>query len=302
MRKALLSVGAILAASAAMLPLVASAITVGPVRLEYNVNPGDTVSGSLFLENEQTQEQTFYSSSQSFTETNGNRTFTTEAVGLPTWIHTSSSVTLAAGAQTEVPFTIDIPSDAPPGGQYAAIWWSTSPPPKGGGQFAVVSRAGILVYLQVSGNIKEAAQVTDLRAPASVFWTSSPMNIDMTFTDTGNTYLKPGGAVNMINIFGITQASAVVNPYGVDFLPQAPKGTQVQLDPPGFVLGPYRIQAAVTYGANNNQTATETVWVWLFPWPVLTWLAVLIIFIFFVLPIGIRRYNRWIIAKSRNAS
>lgn len=302
MRKALFTVGAILAAAAATAaPFVAGAITVGPTRLEYSANPGDVITGQLFLENEQPQPATFYSSFQSFTESDGGRNFVNADIGLPTWIHTSSSVALAPGAQTYVPFTIDVPNNAPPGGQYAVIWWSSSPP--SGSGVGVVSRAGILVYLTVSGNITESAGLNGFSAPSALYWSSDPIPVNLSFTDTGNTYLKPGGTVDLVNIFGVTQASAQVNGAGVDFLPQGTKGLQTMtLNPPYIVFGPYRIIANVTYGVNDDKTATATMWVWIFPWQLIIWVVVFLLIVFLVLPKGIRSYNRWIIEKSKSAS
>jgi hypothetical protein len=46
----------------------ASAVTVGPVRLEYSVNPGDVVTGDILLLNEGNTDQSFYSSFERFTE------------------------------------------------------------------------------------------------------------------------------------------------------------------------------------------------------------------------------------------
>ena len=52
-------------------PMLTQALTVGPVKLEYSVQPGDTVPGEMIVQNEENIERTFYPSSERFIEVNG---------------------------------------------------------------------------------------------------------------------------------------------------------------------------------------------------------------------------------------
>jgi hypothetical protein len=68
---------------------------------------------------------------------------------LSTWTTVSTPhLRLADGADQMVGVTIDVPSDAPPGEQYAVLWAQTSSS-AGGGGITQVSRVGIRVYLSV---------------------------------------------------------------------------------------------------------------------------------------------------------
>lgn len=298
MRKLLLAAGIFLAVTG--IPFFVRAVTVGPVKLEYSANPGDVISGNLFLQNEQADTETFYPSFQGFSDQSGDKVFFTEKIGLSTWIKTVSSTTLKPGEQEQVPFTITVPNDAPPGGHFAVIWWSTTPPSQSNtGQLAVVSRAGILVYLQVSGNVVESGEVSDLSTGQMFYWNSVPLDVALIFKNNGNSYLKPAGAIGLKNVFGMTQASAVVNQYGMDILPQSQKSLSATLDPLGMVFGPYRVTANITYGADNKKVATRTIWIWILPWPILIGVILFLIVVFIGLPKGIRRYNRWIIEKAQ---
>lgn len=295
MRRILLAVGTFLAVAA---PLAASAVTVGPIKFEYSVNPGDVVSGNLYLENEQHDARTFYSSFQRFNELHGERVFTSEEIGLPTWIETSPSVTLEAGKSAQVPFTITVPKDAPPGGHFAVIWWSSGPPAGGSGQLSVLSRAGILVYLEVSGTILESASVNNLSVPQTFYFDSVPFDVSLSVKNNGNSYVKAAGNLDLKNIFGVTQATVQINPHGVDTLPQSAKSFTQKLNPPPIVFGPYRVVARITYGANDDKVAMGTTWIWILPWPILIGVIIFLLIVFIGLPKGIRRYNRWIIKKA----
>jgi hypothetical protein len=68
---------------------------------------------------------------------------------LSTWTKVSTPhLRLADGVNRMVGVTIDVPSDAPPGEQYAVVWAQTSSS-AGGGGITQVSRVGIRVYLSV---------------------------------------------------------------------------------------------------------------------------------------------------------
>jgi hypothetical protein len=68
---------------------------------------------------------------------------------LSTWTTVSTPrLRLADGVKQAVGVTIDVPSDAPPGEQYAVLWAQTSSV-AGGGGITQVSRVGIRVYLSV---------------------------------------------------------------------------------------------------------------------------------------------------------
>ncbi len=143
-------------------PKNADAITVGPVKLEYSVNPGDTVTGEMFIKNEEKEDRIFYPSLDRFTEQNGNKVFTKDKNLLADWFHTDASVTLKSGEDKKVPFQLIVPAYAPPGGEFAVIWWGTNPPTSATSseqQVSIQTRAGILMYVNVSGKINNAASI-----------------------------------------------------------------------------------------------------------------------------------------------
>lgn len=286
-------------AGAAVVPFFAAAVTVGPVRLEYSANPGDVVRGNLFVQNEGKTKETYYPSFEKFTEENGEKVFSKEKTGLVSWIQTISSITLNPGEGQQIPFAITVPNDAPPGGHFAVIWWSSTPPGQQNEQVAIVSRAGILVYLQVSGNIQESGKITSLTASQKVIFDSSPIDFTVTFQNNGNSYLKPNGEIVLKNILGITQASAAINPFGVVVLPQSKKDLTMTLKPPAIAFGPYRAEARIFYGQNKEEI-TQSIWIWILPWTTTAWILVFLVFVFFLIPRGIRRYNQWVISRAKS--
>ncbi|MBI3638286.1 hypothetical protein HY227_00905 [Candidatus Wolfebacteria bacterium] len=281
------------------LPFLTSALTVGPIKLEYSANPGDTISGTLFLMNEESETRTFYPVFEKFTENNGERQFfPSEASDLAEWFKSTPSVTLKPQEQKTLPFAINVPKNASPGGHYAVIWWSTAPAnSKSSEQVAIVTRAGILVYLRVSGDIKESGEIADFSTNnnKSFFW-GLPVNFNVLFKNNGNVHLKPQGEIKIKNLFGMTETVLPVNPYGLIALPQSEKGISAKWES-GFVFGPYQAQLQLAYGENKTQIAKN---IWIFVTPIKTLIAVIIalLLITFGIPRGIRKYNQWIIKRA----
>ncbi len=280
-------------------PPVSRAVTVGPVKLEYKVDPGETLRGELFLQNEGSVTQTLYPSFERFTEdSSGQKNFTKEESDLSTWFKIISSVTLKSGEGRQIPFTIQVPKNAPPGGHFAVIWWSSSPPGGNSKQVSIITRAGILVYLTVSGNVNEAGSLKEFY-PSTRFFTSFPLNFSILLENSGNTYLKPVGILKVKNLFGGTAMEGPVNEFGSNVFPQISKGFSVILNPEkGFFFGPYRAVLELNYG-DPQQTVTKNVWFLILPWGTLIGFIILLFLIFFAVPRGIKKYNAWIISKAR---
>lgn len=281
---------------------ITHAVTVGPVRLEYSLNPGDTVSGTIMLMNEEKDPHTFYPSFERFTENNGAKVFIKETSDLSTWFHTASSVALRPGEQKNIPFTIDVPKDAQPGGHFAVMWWSTSPPDaKTGEQVSIVTRAGILVYMTVSGDIREGGSLTSLTANGGgSFFFGFPITFSAAFHNDGNVYAKPQGTVDVYNTFGFRSASFSVNEFGSNVLPQSDKSFDVVWQSNPWAFGVYHAVATLRFGS-NSQTVTASKWFILLPlWNTII-LVIVLVLIIWVLPWGIKRYNRWIIGRSSHS-
>lgn len=277
---------------------ITKAVTVGPVKLEYVVDPGKTLKGNFFLQNEGSVTQNFYPSFERFMEdSSGQKNFTKEESDLATWFKVATPVVLRPGEGKQIPFTIVVPKNAPPGGHFAVIWWITTPPGPAGKQVSIVTRAGILVYLTVTGDVKEEGSLLGFY-PATRFFTSTPLNFSILFKNSGNTYLKPSGSVQIKNIFGGVAAEAPVNEFGSNVFPQVNKTFSVSLNPTGFFFGLYHAVLNLSYGS-NQQTVSAGRWMIIASWGKIIVFLVILFLIFFAIPKGIKKYNAWILSKAR---
>ncbi len=276
------------------------ALIAGPAKMEYAVNPGDVLDGNFFLQNDTSDTKTFYPIFERFVEENGEKKFLSEKSDLSTWVKTATSVTLTANEQQNLPFTIEIPQDAPPGGHFAVVWWSTAPPDTKG--VAIVTRVGLLFLINVSGDIREGAQILNFNISGlKRFFGSLPINFDIEFKNDSNIYVKPTGNIEVKNIFGRLTTTIPVNGSDLQILPASKRSFTVKWDKSSkFVFARYAAAIAINYGQHNDKTvADKGFWFFIFPWKIVSLVLLGLIFIFVLLPLGIRRYNRWIIKKAR---
>ena len=301
MRKAIFILIA-LAAGLLVLPSESRAVTVGPAKIEYKADPGDTISGTIFILNEGQEDRIFYAAFEKFTEVDGQKKFLpSEESELANWFKMEKSVSLKAGEQKEIPFTIEVPKNAPPGGHFAVIWWGTAPPDAK--QVAIVTRAGILVFLQVSGEVSEKGDVSDFSLAGGKFFVFQlPEDFVVNFKNQGNTYLKPRGEVTIKNIFGSAIAAFKVNSKERIIFPENTQLLDVakKFDKPPFALGLYKAELTLQWGEKQNDI-TRTISFIVFPWKTVLIVIIILAALLFVATKGIKKYNQWIVKKySRN--
>lgn len=281
-----------------LLPAYSQAVTVGPAKIEYKADPGETIAGKLFIVNDSGESRAFYAVFEKFTEVEGQKRFLpSEPAELAQWFKMEKSVTLKAGEQKEIPFTIEIPKNAPPGGHFAVIWWSTAPP-VGQGQVAIVTRAGILVFLQVSGEVNEKGEVADFSLTKGKFVFKLPDDFVINFKNQGNTYLKPQGEILIKNIFGSTIATFKVNSKERIIFPDNSQLLDIakKFDKAPFAFGFYKAELALQWGEKGN-SVQRGIWFFVFPWKTVLVAVIILAALLLIATKGIKKYNQWIIKK-----
>lgn len=219
-----------------LVPLaLADGLTITPPKFEYTVDPGEVIEGIVKLTNSGSEMLYLTSDVQDFVAGNetGTPSFVSDAdssISLRSWITVNDNqpVSIAAGEKVEIPFVINVPSEAEPGGHYGAIFFQ---PPAGEGQVAVVQKIGALVLIRVAGEIREEGNldyfgtyggemsddpIDDLSTAS--FFENFPVNFALRFENTGNTHVKPTGKIE-ISSFGQNLANigveTVTNSQGV---------------------------------------------------------------------------------------
>lgn len=176
-------------------PLSASALESGdivlqvsPAEQDLELEPSQIYTGSFTVENVGRQAFTFNLSAHPYQVSGPDYTpvFTTETAytTLSTWItFAANDLELAPGESTEVTYQVQIPADAPGGGQYAAIIVETHDA-NDSSAVRIVSQIAVLLYAQVSGEQRLAGNLLDHQLPSVLL--GSPFTSIATVENTGN--------------------------------------------------------------------------------------------------------------------
>lgn len=183
-----------------------SAITVSPTREKLALNPGEGYDGTFEVFNSGTSSAEFqvYVSPYQISDIDyENPDFETDAprTQLSRWVTLQSdTVSLEANELATIPYRIDVPMDVPAGGQYAAMFVETRVADEADSSVVTKSRAGMLLYVTVNGDTREAGSITEQRVP---FWQPAAPLVGTTIVEnTGNTDFFVGSQFRVSTIFG----------------------------------------------------------------------------------------------------
>ena len=301
----------------------ASALTLSPPLKEIGADPGSKVQVMIKVYNESKEEVSVSSSAADFTakpEGSGEPDFldlkSNEATSdLASWIEIpSTSFKVKPLDWQSVIFEISVPRDAEPGGHYAAIFFTPEKAQPEKGNVSVDYKTGSLILLTVSGDAKQEGKLESFKIKDDIkFFDYIPVNFEVRIKNNGNVHFRPGGGIEIKNIFGkkTTDLPILKEESGGNILPGSirkyeivwgenneenlPQGfwNIVKYEWNNFYIGPYT--AVATVGLPQGLSDPMSVSFWIIPWQLLIVVLVSFVIILFMF----RTYNRWIIKKAR---
>lgn len=294
-----------------LLPRFAQALTISPLLVEYDVNPGEAVVGTIKLINEGTTSDTFYSGVQDFvaSDTSGAPAFVgvSQTHSMVSWVSFShTSVTLDPGEQMNVTYNIRVPSAASPGSYSSGLLFSTESPSMMTSGVGFGASVGTLVLVRVEGNVVEDGNISRfLATPDSS--SSLPISFAATFSNSGTVHVKPQGFIRITNMFGGTSAVIPLNAEGGNVLPASSRtftsdwskadlpenASELVKEWRNFGFGPYTATVIMNYG-DGHKVASESTSFWVMPWM----LIVLFIILLVILALLLMQYNRWVVTQA----
>ncbi len=292
----------------------AFALTISPVKIEVTGDPGQTVRGEMELYNDQAETKTFFSSFENFEPSGDTGTphFIGGASGLATWLGTNTEIEVPSSGKASIPYSITIPKDAEPGGYFAAIFWGTSDPrTQEAGEVSIGGKLGVLILLRVSGDIEEKAGISEWQADGKKrVFTDLPIDFSYRFANSGGDRVVPLGDIVITNSFGKNAVTLKANTNEGSVLPSSSRKFTAVWDSAtvhanknffavakeqmqNFHFGVYTAHLHIVWGASNTPE-TEAFRFLIIPWQLLLLCSALLVVLF----LGLKQYNKWIIAKS----
>ncbi len=187
----------------------------------------------------------------------------------------------------------------------------------------------MLILLSVSGEAKQGGGLLDFKIVENrKVINFLPIIFNYRFSNDGNERIKPSGELKIRNLFGLTAVELDANRRDGNILPGSIRKFEViwfekgqdklaVFAPPteelketkvgffaaakrqwqDFALGPYRAELNLLYG-KDSKVAKADLWFFVIPWQLLSIVILILAVVGFLGTVGLKKYNRWIIAKA----
>ncbi len=280
---------------------------IDPFLIEADVVAGQASEYTITLTNTTDQPLSFETSINDFTTngTSGQPLFlpsdkqSDPKYSLSAWVKVTEQpqFTIAPRAQTKIKFTITPPSDAEVGTHYGGLLFGQPERRAQAGQETVVQNKVGTIILARLGKANEQGTISGITTDKRVYQ-QSPINFTVTFNNYGNVHSKPKGDIYLKNIFGQEVADLQVNRDAQIILPATQRSFDVSWRPQ-LAFGRYTAEAVMYFG-NPKLETRATVSFWVIPVRSLLILAGSALIALLFLYVIIKRYNRFIINRSRS--
>lgn len=172
-----------------------NSFTVSPMSQKIHLKPGETYKGSIVVANPAVATEDFYYKIDIHPYNVVGEDYDTDFETMSDWsrivewtdIEESAGVLKPNGKQI-IDFTIDVPKNAPGGGQYMMLGVTTDNPTNGTGGFAVQSvyEMASVVYAEVEGEIKHQGRIVENQIPGYIG--AGMPYVSARLTNTGNVH------------------------------------------------------------------------------------------------------------------
>ncbi len=289
------------AVSLARVPLQAQGlgIKVQPSTIEERLDPGGSVEGVLTITNESDAPQVYKIGTRDVTgmELSGRPNFSDKPGGedpyaASAWVRPQKdSVPLAAWEAVEVPYRIEVPTDASPGGYFAAIFVTREADGIAESGASVGFHVAALVNLRVNGEVREDLVLKEFSTGRAVH-TDLEVEFTARMENTGTVHERPVGIITIADMFGKEAGKVMLNENEGAILPRSERLFDTTWKGEGFHVGRYTALLSVTYGNDAKQTVTRSTTFWIVPLRDTAAFAGAIVVALALILLGMRAYVR----------
>jgi hypothetical protein len=294
-------------------PTAGQALEIAPPVLNLTANPGQSFQANISIRDVATTALIVTSEVNDFTANGEDGTpkllleeGETSPYSLKTWIAPIPQLTLKPKQIESLPVTIRVPANAAPGGYYAVVRFTATAPELKDTGVSLSASLGTLILLRVNGEAKEDMAVEQFATSkdgtiGSVF-DAAPLDFVVRLRNKGTVHEQPVSKIAVKDMFGNLIANVNVNLGRSNVLPGSVRRFEAPLDKAvlgdRWLFGRYTADLTATYGA-NNATTTSQISFWIIPYKLIGIIALVLLLLFFVLRIAIKRYNDYILGQTR---
>lgn len=288
-------------------------LSVTPPLFQVTIGPGEVWKSNLKIINVNSFGMTFYAAPVNF-QAEGEEGWGNfiplpadkqqfDGGKLASWIEVDQEpIFVPAEKSAEVPFKIQIPYDAPPGGHYAAILVSNRPQNTNikGTSLKVFSAISSLFFLRIKGEVDESGNIREFSVK-SRYVQQLAAEFKLRFENSGNVHLRPQGEIIIYDMWGKENGRIPVNRDAMfgNVLPHSIRKFSFtwQQDGSDWSFGRYRAIITLNFGQDIPQTITAVAYFWVLPVKATLKVFGIMLLLSFILAIILRRYIHRIISK-----
>lgn len=222
----------------------------------------------------------------------------TSPYSFKTWAQPIPTLNLAPGQQQATTVTLNVPTDASPGGHYGVVRFTGSAPELEGTGVALSASIGTLVLVNVSGNVVQKAQIVDFYASQngkkSDFFEKGPLNFTERIKNEGNSHFKPIGTLRITGTFGNEVAVLTINKNGGNVLPNSTRRFDQTLNKTSM-FGHYKAEANIQYAGKN---LNQSIGFWVIPYKAIAIVIGILIILFVVIRYLLKGYKKRVLKQA----
>jgi hypothetical protein len=257
-------------------------LSVSPTLFEMTANPGQKWESVVRVINSNPYDIRVYADRVNFRPQgeSGQSTFIPVMEGetagqtLAEWISVSEGDLIIPAEQTlEIPFTITVPDDAPPGGHFAAVLIGTKSlsDAQQTSQLETSQVVTSLVFLRVTGDVNEMGSIREFRSTKGL--SESPtMDFELRFENKGNVHILPQGEIKIFNMWGQERGVIPVNRQTLfgNVLPEQIRKYTFSWTGDWSIadMGRYTAVATLAHGLDERKFDTSQTSFWVIPWKI----------------------------------
>jgi hypothetical protein len=284
-------------------------LEISPPVVELTANPGQTVTTNIRIRNVASGELITKGKADDFgagSGEDGKPQFLFDEVGatrysLKYWVQSVPDLRLAPQELKTAAITIKVPANAEPGGHFGVVRFTAVPPDVQGTGVALSASVGTLVLLRVAGSVTDslslASFTTSQGGQSGSFFEHGPVAFTVRLKNAGSVHEKPQGTIDVTNVFGKKVDSVQVNGMGGNVLPDSIRRFDQELSKKSL-FGHYTAKLNLSYASGAKKLSSQVSF-WVIPWKLILLVLVGLVVLGFLIRLGLKRYNAYIIAQAR---
>lgn len=274
---------------------VDSGIQISPLTFNFDILPGGSKEGKINIHNYNNEAINYTTEIELFAAVSeeGAPSFKQDekkegVTSLVDWITITANKegAIATKQSVDIPFKIDVPTGAEPGGHYAAIFAKQIiKNAEGKTELGIASRVGALILVSVPGATDKSAKIAEFKPP-KIVW-RGPVDLSLKVENTGTVHYDSAASIKIAPLWG---AETSIDLGTHTLIPQSPrlyKGTWGNKYPFGY----YKLTATAKDG--NGSVVTREAILWAIPLVIVLPILIAAIIIILII-IYLRRHVRFV--------